>query len=217
VTDWDEEQGCVSRAFDEWKLVEGDQRAFLRLGIEFATREYDRLWKEAEADPYYEGRQELPDPFEAKVGGLYQNDFQWMLHAAALRDAVTSFEVYLEKAREEVLAHHGQPIQITDGSPYWGPQKRFFRQLGVEIETDEVKEIRALRGSLTHRRGELRTEGQREQYRKEHLGEFLPQAVDLSQRDVVEAMDKLAAAVRLIDAAVYEFSWGRARIPNLIP
>lgn len=215
VSDWNEEQGQVSRAFDEWKLIDADQRAFLRLGLEFATREYDRLWKETEQEPYYQGGSELPDAFEAKVDGLYQIDFDWMFLAAVLRDAVTSFEVYLEKAREEVLAHHGQPIQIADDSPYWGPQKRFFRQLGVQIETDEVKEVRALRGFLTHRRGELRTEEQREQYRKERAGELVPLAVDLSQKDVVEAMDKLAAAVRLIDAAVYDYSWGGARIPNL--
>jgi hypothetical protein len=101
--------------------------------------------------------------------------------------------------------------------PTGGPQKQFFCQFGVKIETHAVKEVRALRNFLTHRRGELRTEAQREQYRKEHPGEFFPLAVDLSQDDVVDAMDKLAAAVRLIDAVVYEYSSGRARLPNMRP
>ena len=48
VSDWNEEQGRVSRAFDEWKLIDIDQRAFLRLALEFANREYDRLWKNEE-------------------------------------------------------------------------------------------------------------------------------------------------------------------------
>jgi hypothetical protein len=214
---WNEERGRVSRAFDEWKLIDTDQRAFLRLGLEFATKEYDRLWKEAEEEPYYEGGLELPDAFEAMVDGLYQNDFDWMYLAAVLRDALTSFEVYLEKAREEVLRHQGQAIRIKHEAPYWGPQKRFFRQLGIDIETDEVKEVRALRNFLTHRRGEFRTEEQREQYRKGHPGEFLPLAIDLTTKSVVGAMDKLGAAVRQIDATVYEYTWGRQVLPNLTP
>jgi hypothetical protein len=214
---WDESRGRVSRAFDEWKLVENDQRAFLRLGLEFATREYDRLWKESEQEPYYEGGPELIDSFEAKVDNLHRHDFVWMLLAGVLRDAVTSFEVYLEKAREEVLAHQGRPIPVENESPRWGPQKGFFRQLGVEIETGEVKEVRHLRNFLTHRRGELRTEEQREQYRLERPDEFPPLAVELTQVDVLDAMDKLAGAVRQIDASVYEYSWGRARLANLRP
>ena len=44
---WDERRGSVTQAFDEWKLIDRDQRAFLRLGLEFAEAEYDRRWKEA--------------------------------------------------------------------------------------------------------------------------------------------------------------------------
>lgn len=207
----------MSRAFDEWRLIDGDQRAFLRLGLEFATREYDRLWKESEQEPYYDGGPELIDSFEAKVDNLHKRDFDWMLLAGVLRDAVTSFEVYLEKAREEVFRHQGQPIPVEDEAPRWGPQKRFFRQLGVEIETADVKQVRELRHFLTHRRGELRTEEQREQYRAEHPNEFAPLAVDLSRQEVIDAMDALAAAVRRIDSIVYKYSWGRLAVPNLAP
>jgi len=217
MSHWNEEQGRVSRAFDEWKLIDADQRAFLRLGLEFSTREYDRLWKEAADEPYYDGGPELPDAFEAKVASLYQNDFVWMFLAAVIRDAVTSFEVYLEKAREEVLAHHGQPITVGEETPYWAQQKRFFSQLGVEMETDDVKEVRDLRNFLTHRRGELRSEDQREQFRTEHPGEFLPLAVDLTSEGVIDAVDKMAAAVRAIDTAVYDYTWGRARLSSLRP
>jgi len=217
MASWDEEKGRVSGAFDEWQLIDGDQRAFLRLGLEFATREYDRLWKESEQEPYYEGGPELIDSFEAKVDNLHQHDFDWMLLAGVLRDAVTSFEVYLEKAREEVLRHQGQPIPVEDESPRWGPQKRFFRRLGVEIETAEMKQVRDLRNFLTHRRGELRTEEQREQYREEHPNEFPRLAVDLGQENVVEAMDKLATAVRRVDPTVYKYTWGRVPLPNLTP
>ena len=126
---WDEGQGRVSRAFDEWKLVDADQRAFLRLGLSFAAAEYDRLWQESEQEPYYDGGPELIDSFEAKVGNLHQHDFEWMFLAAVLRDAVANFEVYLEKAREEVLRHQGQPIAVLPHSPTWRASKTFFRQL----------------------------------------------------------------------------------------
>jgi hypothetical protein len=106
---------------------------------------------------------------------------------------------------------------VEDESPRWGPQKRFFRQLSVEIETDDVKQARDLRNFLTHRRGELRTEEQREQYRLAHPDEFPPLALELSREDVLGAMDTLAAAVRQIDSTVYEYSWGRASLPNLRP
>jgi hypothetical protein len=44
MADWDEERGRVSGPFDEWKLIDRDQRAFLRLGLDFVKVEYDRLW-----------------------------------------------------------------------------------------------------------------------------------------------------------------------------
>jgi hypothetical protein len=217
MASWDEERGRVSQAFDDWKLIDGDQRAFLRLALEFATSEYDRLWREAGEEPYWEGGPEQIDSFEAKVSNLHQHDFDWMLLSGVLRDAVTSFEVYLEKAREETLRHQGQPIPVEDESPYWRSQKRFFRQLGIEIETDEVKQVRELRNFLTHRRGELRTEEQRKQYREDHADEFLPLAVALTKEGVIASMDQLAEAVRTIDACVYEYTWGRASLPGLHP
>jgi hypothetical protein len=97
------------------------------------------------------------------------------------------------------------------------PQKCFFRQLGIEIETDEVKQVRELRNFLTHRRGELRTEEQRKQYREDHPDEFLPLAVALTTEGVIASMDQLAEAVRTIDACVYEYTWGRASLPGLHP
>ena len=101
---WCETQGRVSRAFDEWKLIDHDQRTFLRLGLEFASREYDRLWQESGEEPYDEDGPDHLESFENKVGGLHQHDFDWMHLSGVTRDAVTNFEVYLEKAREEILA-----------------------------------------------------------------------------------------------------------------
>jgi hypothetical protein len=214
---WDEVRGSVSRSFHEWKIIDGDQRAFLRLGLEFATVEYDRLWKESGEEPYYDGGPEQLDSFEDKVYGLHEQDFAWMLLSGVLRDAVTNFEVYLEKVREEVLGHHGQQIGVPGRSPNWKRLKRFFRQLDVEIESPGVSEVRELRHFLTHRRGELRTEELRKQFQAIHSDVIRPWQVELPKERVGEAMDTLAAAVRAIDSAVYEYSWGRVHLPDLRP
>jgi hypothetical protein len=63
----------------------------------------------------------------------------------------------------------------------------------------------------------VRTEEQRKQYREEQPGDFMPLAIDLIQEDVVEAMDKLASAVKEIDPTVYRYTWGRVPVPNLTP
>ncbi len=214
---WDEEQGRVSRAFDEWRLVDGDQQAFLRLGLSFATAEYDRLWKESEQEPYDDSGAELIDSFETKVDNLHQHEFDWMFLSGVLRDAVTNFEVYLEKAREEVLRHQGQPIAVLLHSPSWRALKRFFLQLHVTIETDEVESVRSLRHFLTHRRGELRTEELRKQFQETHTDDFPPLAVALDEAGVIGSMGALADAVRSIDPVVYLHSWGRTQLADLKP
>lgn len=206
MSGWDEEQGSVSRAFDEWRLIDRDQRAFLHLGLEFATVEYDRRWKEAGEEPYWEGGPEQLDSFEDKIEALWEHDYAWMHLSGVLRDAVSNFEVYLEKAREEVLAHHGQRVEVPDKSPDWAKLKSFFRQLDVVVLPDDVKPVVALRNFLVHRRGELRTEKLRQEFQATHSDVIPPWTVELTKERVLETMDKLAAAVRVIDLTVYRYS-----------
>jgi hypothetical protein len=214
---WDEKQGRVSRAFDEWWLIERDLRAFLRLGLEFAETEYERLWQECANQPADENSPELIDVFEAKVSNLHQNEFRWMFLAAVLRDTVSSFEVYLEKAREEVLRHHGRPIEVADRSPTWKTLERFYGQLGTTVRDDAVVSIVNLRDFLAHRRGELRTENQRAEFERSRPGELPPLEVELTAEEVEAAMDTLADAVRSIDYVVYDHTWGRGHIRSLTP
>jgi hypothetical protein len=217
VISWNQKHGRVSEAFDEWKLIDRDQRTFLRLGLEFATLEYDRLWKESGEEPYEEDGPDQLDSFEEKVGGLYQQDFDWMHLAGVLRDAVTSFEVYLEKAREEVLRHDGQAVPVDARSPTWRQLRVFFCQLGVQVATAEVELVRGLRHFLTHRRGELRTEDLRKTFQETHPDLFPPLAVELTEERVIESMNVLAEAVRAVDSVVYEYTWGGARRADLRP
>jgi hypothetical protein len=108
-----------------------------------------------------------------------------------------------------------QPLHVAGDSPRWRTLSAFFRQFDVAIETPGVRKVRDLRHFLTHSRGELRTEELRREFQATHTDVMPPWTVELSQVRVVEAMDKLAAAIRQIDPVVYQYSWGRASFPNL--
>ena len=133
MTEWWEKEDRVSRAYSDWLLVETDQRSFLRLGLEFSRAGYARIWKEAGEEPWYDDGPEQLEVFEDRVDGLHEADFEWMHLAGVLREAVTGFEVYLEKAREEVLGHQGRPGEIAERSPRWGVLTQFFARLGAEV------------------------------------------------------------------------------------
>lgn len=205
----------MSRAFNDWYLVDRDQRAFLGVGLLFAHNEYERLWRESGEEPGDPDGPDQLDSFEEKVDGLHEIDFTWMHAAGVLRDAVTNFEVYLEKAREHVLRAHGHVDVVGERAPRWHELVDFFATLGAEVETDAVNRVRGLRHFLTHRRGELRTDTLRQQYAKE-TDDVFAIVVDMNAGDVVAAMDELASVARVTDAAVYRHTWGGERVPALL-
>lgn len=210
---WDEAARRVTRAFDDWKLTEPRLRTFLSLGLSFLTEGVERTWEEIGRRPALDDGLEQIDVFDDEVG-LYPQDFEWMHAAAVLRDAVSAFEVYLEKAREEVRRAHGHDEVVEAQAPRWGQLRRFFLDIGVEIQTADVADVRDLRHFLTHRRGELRTPALRRQFASEHV--MPPLAVELSEAQVIAAMDMLAEAVRSVDHAAWRYSWGRQR-SNTLP
>jgi hypothetical protein len=216
LSHWDEKAGRVSQSFDEWVLTDGDQRSFLRLGLAFAEQAYEQIWDEAGREPGDPDGPEQIDVFEERVGGLHEHDYAWMHCSGILRDAVTSFEVYLEKAREEILKHQGQPIEVPERAPLYRELKDFFGALGVDIDAEGVGEVRQLRHFLTHRRGEIRTSALRERYAAEAEG-LGPLNVELSEAPVLDAMGALGRAARRIDMAVYRYSWGGVEIGGLRP
>lgn len=206
-----EQAGRVSEAFDEWRLVDADQRAFLRIGLEFARETYERIWEEAGSEPADPDGPEQIDIFERRVSGLHEQDYRWMHCSAVLRDAVTNFEVYLEKAREEVLRRHGEAIAIGDRSPWWRDLRDFYLRVGTDIETSDIEGVRRLRDFLVHRRGELRTSEQRAAFAP-NAGWLAPHYAELDEGKVIEVMDALGEAVRRIDVEVYRYSWGADRL-----
>lgn len=187
------------------------QRAFLHLGLEFAHPAYERIWRAAGEEPAHEDGPEQIDVFEDRVQGLHLRDYEWILLAAVLREAVTGFEVYLEKAREEVLRHQGAPIEVPNHSPRWKDLVRFFADLGAVVNGPEVTRIRDLRHFLTHRRGELRTEAQRRAFAP-NAEPFATSNAELSKQSVIVAMDTLAEVVVAADERVHLFTWGRRRL-----
>jgi hypothetical protein len=168
---------------------------------------YEQVWKQLSEQPGSEDGPELPDMFNSAVDGLEPVDYHWMLQAAVVRDAVSAFEVYLEKAGAEVLHRRGCTWKVRLGcSPPWPDVVDFFsRQLGVELETDRVKHVRALRHTLTHRRGELRTPEQRERFGQNRDSDFPSYRAELSVQTVMTALDDLADCARQVDPVVWRF------------
>jgi hypothetical protein len=197
----------ASHAFVDWFLVEADQRAFMHLGLEFSRPAYERIWREAGEEPWHDGGPEQLEVFEERVRGLHERDFEWMLLGAALREAVTGFEVYLEKAREEVLRHQGRPVEVPERSPRWGTLVKFSASIGLPVDSSEVEGIRDLRHFLTHRRGELRTEAQRLAFAPQ-AGIFDAALAELSESRVTAAMDTLAGVVLEADRRVHLYTRG---------
>ena len=104
---WDENAGRVTRSFSDWYLVDCDQRVFARKGLEFAKEVYDRVWDELARQPGDPDGPELPDLFHDAIDGLWPHDFEWMHLTGVVKDAVTNFEVYLERAADEIATTFG--------------------------------------------------------------------------------------------------------------
>ncbi len=231
---WNEDGGAVSGAFNEWSFVDQDIRAFLSLSTRWATRLYDETWKQAEGefsaifDPDRHTGDEHVGLFASEVEGLWPNDYAWMLRAAVVRDAVTAFEVYLEKGLDEAFNRRGLAITRKEGrpSPPWRVLVKGHKVLGNDVDTGRIKQIRYLRHLLSHQRGELRTEKMRVRFAQHHLlaasldpqledGEYLGSKVQLAEATVEGVLDGLAAGVREADKRVWAIAWGGAPAPEL--
>ncbi|MFE0165930.1 hypothetical protein [[Kitasatospora] papulosa] len=101
---WNEDSGTVSRAFEDGKWSDRENRAFLRLSSRWSERAYQEAWDEAEKatdkrfDPYRHYGDEHVDIFDDTVDGLLPHSYAWITEASVVKNAVTDFEVYLEQA-----------------------------------------------------------------------------------------------------------------------
>lgn len=228
----------MSLAFDDWKWNDRENRAFLRLSAQWSDKAYQQTWDEAEEsfaarfDPDRHYGDEHLDVFEDAVDGLWPHSYAWITEASVVKNAVTAFEVYLEKALQEAL---GSSLTL-DGkkrtvklaappkfeSPGWKTLVTAHKVLGAEVETEEVKWARDLRHLLTHQNGELRSEDALARFRDldaERAQDEIHRAqtggkVPLGVPRVLKILDSLAAVIRTADAPAWAMRWsstGRER------
>jgi hypothetical protein len=230
---WNEAGGTVSRAFADWRRADDENHAFLALSSKWSTKAYEKEWRNAEEefsrvfDPERHYGDEHVGLFEEAVGGLWPDAYGWMVEAAALKNGVTAFEVYLERAIEEVVSSWsvtigGQkfmPRMIAPKgleSPSWPTLVRAHSILGSTVNTTQVCWARDLRHLLTHQNGELRTEEALEKFRDESSESsadlvdrtYVGGKVRLGGPRVLTALDQLADVICRSDAYVWDYTWG---------
>lgn len=197
---WDR-TGLASLGWRDWILVYSDIDRFVVVGLQMIRDAHERAWNEAASQSATEDFWDLGEAYDQLVDGLNSVEHEWMYLAAALKDAVTAFEVYLEALVDEILAVHG----VGGGSdrklsPWWRDLKRWYRiHVDVDLEADGVKQVREVRHILTHRRGELRTEAEREVWGGQNG--FGDRTIDLEVDGVRKMMETLAHKVSTIEDA----------------
>ena len=237
---WNEAAGVVSHAFDDWKQTDAEIRAYLETSRAWVQSAYAAAEIDADEEFSASFDPDVDDPgwgpvglYLEKAGGLWPSDFFWMLRSGVLRDAVTAYEVYLEKAVEEVLkrlrfkAEGGEilrPVATVSRnhlSPSWTTLKQIHEAVGSTVDPVPVEYVRELRHFLSHQRGELRSRELRDRYSHEgdpddwHVGEASVYGdVPLSHNRVLAMMDDLGDAVRAVDPPIWRHTWGRQSLPS---
>ncbi|MFF2173150.1 hypothetical protein [[Kitasatospora] papulosa] len=232
---WNEDSGTVSRAFEDWKWNDRENRAFLQLSAQWSERAYQQAWDEAEEamnrrfDPDRHYGDEHVDIFDDAVDGLWPHTYTWITEATAIKNAVTAFEVYLEKALQEAIGssltlngeEHCIKLAVPPRfeSPGWKTLVTAHEVLGSSVDSDEVMWARELRHLLTHQNGELRSDAALARFRDadaengqdESRRVFVGGKVSLGNPRVLKTLDSLAAVVRAADAPVWALCWSQER------
>ena len=195
VIRWD-----TTRAFGEWRAIDRDSRVFLDLTTKVMTDRFEALYAEIGARPGDPDAEQI-DIFDREVE-IQPTDYFWMIGAAVVRDAVTAFEVYLEEVGTEL--RHDWKLK-PGWSPFFGNMAVYFdSELGLDVDTARVKEIRQLRHILTHQRGKLRTEQLRKQFGTDSLFPGWPSdQARLSPETVTQILDDLDDLVRQVDSVAW--------------
>jgi len=197
---WDRD-GPASLGWRDWILVYSDIHRFADVGLKMINDAHQRAWDQAAAQPSNEVFWDVGEAYDNLVGGLNSVDHEWMYLAAALKDSVTAFEVYLAALAEEILIVHGLIERLYGKlSPWWKALKRWYRRhLDLDLDSHGVAEIREIRHALAHRRGVLRTEAERKAWgRQEGFG---GRTVDLQPDGVRGMMEILAGMVSIVEEA----------------
>jgi hypothetical protein len=203
--------GQETAAFIEWRFARSDIAAFHHLTARWSTEAINKMWAAINQSP---ATGDEPDPIDILFSQLHDvmpHDYDWMLRSATVKDSVTAFEVYLESAAAEMLYQHDLEWAVRENrSVKWGALRTFYTRLGVDVDTDEVQLIRDLRHTLVHRRGALRTEKNREQFRTRD-----GRIVDLDLDYVQQSTSVLTEVVQAVEQAVVPYVFTSRRDPSL--
>lgn len=204
---WAEDLGHQTLHFDEWKTTDHEIRTFVGWTTEVASGEYERQWQRVSSLPVGPDGPDAVDLLFDELGGLMPHDHEWMLHAAAIKDGVTAFEVYLEQAANDILRRRGAKFDLKPGrTPQWPDLVDFYADdVGAAINTAQVAHVRELRHLLTHQRGELRTDDQRARFGA--AGGVLSYRAELNPTVTTECLDVLATVVRSLEPSVWQLTW----------
>jgi len=183
------------------------------VGLDIASDGYERRWNDVARQPSDGEGPDVFDLMDEAVGGLTLHQYEQIHLSSTLRDGVTIFEMYFEKSFAEVLERQvGKRTTLPERSPQWDRLRDAWRTLvGFDIETSQVAEIRDRRHWLTHQRGQLRTDAQREKY--DTLESGLPDdALRLTEAAVVADLEDLAEVIREADVPAHSRSWGSTMV-----
>jgi hypothetical protein len=199
-----------SRAYEEFHFTLNDLKLFLVGGLRAWEQYAEQLWQEIGNRPSDGEGPEQADLYEREIG-LYPHEYEFMHHAAVLKDAVSAFEIYLEAAREEVVS---RSIGMTTRhktdyrTPRFEDLREFFKKVFGLTLAPSVDEVRTLRHILTHRRGELRRREERERFAQTSDSPFMQGVASLTTEVVMDYLDSLSAAASLLDQAVWASAYG---------
>lgn len=224
LTDWDGARRCTSRAYFGWNSHLKAVYSYFEFTSATCGAAYQSTWERAgrecvgtEFDQY--------QVFEMLTVEPLPVDHSWMLRASVIKDAVSGFDVYVEKAVNEAYRKLDKP-QLP-GNVCWPKVVKAYDRLAADhtpaglaapvVETDDVCYVRDLRHVLTHRQGRLRTEGDRAKL-SAVAGRDEFERVHLSDEVVRDAAAALDAAARRLDPLVWHLAGERRWMtPSAIP
>ena len=201
----------ATRAYSEWRLVTNDQRAYLGLTLKWMNERFDAVWNAIGEGPVPENGLEQIDLFDQQVG-IEPQDWEWMLFASVVRDAVTAYEVYVVKAYLEVVEFQEGDYKHDEDAPRFAVARKQSKILGLEVRPQSVDDVFALRNVLTHQRGQLRTEKDRAEY-GDKSSPWSSIVAHLDEARVLSLLDVLEASVMNLDPIYWAHTWGKQPAP----
>ena len=195
-------QGWTSHAYRNWLLLHDDIERFAIVGLAMIEDAHERMWSRAESE-ISSGIWDVGSRYEVHVALVNSIDQSWMHLSAALKDAVSAYELYLEEAIIEILHVQGvRPLLRPQRLLPWRALRDWYRtHLDAEVGAGGVDQVREARHILTHVRGELRTEAQRKQWENRHSPE-LRRKIALTPESLHEMMETLAARASSVEDKV---------------